>query len=241
MSRFCIYCGVEDTPDNPVVENVCLRCRIKRGELIIAEKKEFRIDMCKICYSIKLSYKWVETNGFEDALDIFVNEHLPKYVKPGPGVKELAIDHYELVTSPSWRTVVRVYFKGLYGSKEFIYSVDFTIYFNPTKCSRCIMIDSREYEALVQIRGFNKNVIEKTLNKIARSDPRFIENLIDYIEGKNGVDLYFYDKGTARKLARMIHRLLSSSYKVVLKESFEEVGTRSGAKRTRLTISIKPV
>jgi nonsense-mediated mRNA decay protein 3 len=132
MGKYCIYCGAEDSPDNPVVNNVCLRCRMKRGELVIPLEKEMHFEMCKICYSIRLGHKWIETNGFEDAIGIIVNNYIMKKVKPGEGVTDLVIDHYEPVTVPSWRTVVRVYFRGRYGGKEFIYPLDFTIYFKPS-------------------------------------------------------------------------------------------------------------
>lgn len=239
MSRFCIYCGAEDTFENPVIENICFKCRIKRGELLNASKKEFRIDMCKSCYSIRLGHKWIETNGFEDALHILANNYLVKHVSGGTGVSDLELLKYEYITTPSWRTIIRLYFKGVYGSKEFVYPVEFTIYLNPVKCSRCIMIDSREYEALVQIRGFNKNILDKIFNKIIESDPKMLSNIIDYYEVKNGVDLYFYSKRSARKLVRMIQKLVNKEYSLIVKESFEEVGTRQGSRRTRLTISIK--
>jgi nonsense-mediated mRNA decay protein 3 len=236
LTKYCIYCGAEDSPDNPVVGGVCLRCRIKRGEVVVVEEREFRIDLCKVCGAVRIGYKWVDTHGFEDALREVVYSILAHKAKPGPGVSSLEIDSYELVTHASWRTIVRVYYKGLYGGKEFVYPVDYVVYFNPTKCPRCRMIESGEFEAVVQIRGVDKRVLEKALEKVFNRDKRLRQDLVDYIEVSNGVDIYFYNHGAARKLSRR----LSSMLRLTVKENYEVAGMRSGRQRARLYISLKP-
>lgn len=236
MTRFCIYCGAEDTPDNPVVEGVCLRCRIKRGEIIEQVKKEIRVDFCKVCGAVRIGYKWIDTNGFNEALHQIVYNQLKELVKPGIGVDDLRIDGYELVTSASWRTVVRVYFRGIYGGKEFVYPLDFIVYLNPTKCPRCKMIESGEFEAVVQIRDVHVKDLEKALEKIFSRDKRLRQDLVDYIEVKNGIDIYFYNHGAARKLSRKLSNMLG----LVIKENYEVAGMRSGKQRARLYVSLKP-
>ncbi len=236
MTRFCIYCGAEDSRENPVVNGVCLKCRYKRGELVKVDKKELYLELCKTCYSLKIGFKWIQTNGFEDALNIVVYRVISKIVEPGEGVSSLTLDGYELMTNPSWRTVVKVFFKGLYGGVEFRYPIVFTIFFKPVKCPRCKMMDSGEFEAVLQIRDVDKKELDKVLEKIIMRDKRYVENLIDVIETRNGVDLYFYDHGTARRLARLLVKKLELFYK----ENYEVVGVRSGVSRARLYISLKP-
>ncbi|MCD6301683.1 MAG: hypothetical protein J7L82_06405, partial [Staphylothermus sp.] len=108
MARFCIYCGREDTTTNPVINGVCLECRIKRDELVMLEKNELWVEFCKVCGSVKIGYKWIETSGFEEAIGYIINSVVPIIIKQGSGASNIQIDSYELVTSASWRTIVRV-------------------------------------------------------------------------------------------------------------------------------------
>ncbi|OYT39088.1 MAG: hypothetical protein B6U89_04740 [Desulfurococcales archaeon ex4484_58] len=236
MVRYCIYCGVEDSIDNPVINGVCLNCRMKRGELVVVNERNLYIELCRSCFSVRIGYKWRESTGFDDAIEQVVYSVLKNKVKPGEGVSNLTINDYELITTPSWRTIVRVYFRGVYGGKEFEYPIDFTIYFKPVKCPRCKMIDSGEFEAVVQIRGIDSKLLDKIFEKIVSRDRRFVENIVDIIETRNGVDLYFYDHGTARKMAKQLSKYL----KLRIKENYEVTGMRSGVSRARLYISLKP-
>ncbi len=235
MTRFCIYCGKEHTSSNPVVDGVCLECRLKRGEIISVDRKELRIDFCKVCGAVRIGHKWVETRSFEEALETIAYEVLPRHIKRGLGVEELGIGGYELVTKASWRTIVRIYVKGKYGGAGFTSPVDFVVYLNPVKCPRCIMVESGEYEAVLQIRGISRRELEKVLAKEFSRDERLRNDLVDVIENENGLDLYFFNHGAARKLARK----LASRFNLRIKENYEVAGMRSGKQRARLIISLK--
>jgi len=235
MSRFCIYCGKEHTSNNPVVDGVCLKCRLKRGEIISVDKKELRIDFCKVCGATRIGHKWVDTHSFEEALKTIAYEVLPRHIAKGPGVEDLGVEGYELVTKASWRTIVRIYVNGKFGGAEFTYPVDFVIYLNPIKCPRCIMVESGEYEAVVQIRGIPRKELEKVLVKEFSRDERLRNDLVDVIENEKGLDLYFFNHGAARKLARK----LASRFDLRIKENYEIAGMRSGKQRARLFISLK--
>lgn len=235
MGRYCIYCGREATPDNPVVGNVCLECRIKRGELIIRTRSDLKYDLCKVCGNVKIGYRWMNTHGFREALETIVYGDIPRYVKPGEGATIKGIEGYELLSSANWRTRVKVYFRVGYGGVERIVPVEFTIYFNPVKCPRCIMVESGEYEAVIQIRDVDKSLLNKILrHEFMRSD-RLRRDLVDVIETSNGIDLYFYNHGAARKLARRLAARLG----LRIVENYEQVGVKSGKPRARLTISLR--
>lgn len=236
MTQYCIYCGRPHSKDNPVVNNVCLECMIKRGVIVKLKKSTIRASLCKICGSVKIGLKWVETRGFEEAIDSVVKEFVPHLIVPAQGVKDVRVKDYRLETSASWRTLIRLYIEGVYGGKEFLVERDLTIVFSPSKCPRCIMYDSREFEAVVQIRGFDLNLVSRMVEKIIGRDHRILRDLVDTVETSNGIDLYFYNHGAARKLARRLSILLKAS----LQESFEEAGIRSGRRRSRLYISLKP-
>ncbi len=236
MTRFCIYCGAESTPDNPVIDGVCLRCRIKRGEIVRLKKRMLRYELCKICGNIRVGYRWRNTHGFEEAISLLVYEEIPKYIEPGPGVTDLRITGFEYITEPNWRTRVKVNLSGLYGGAVFNTSVEVVILFTPVKCPRCKMIESGEYEALLQIRGIEKHRLNEFLRREFDADPRLGNDLVDVIETDRGVDLYFYNYGAARKLARRLARKLGLG----MHENYETVGTRSGRQRARLTIILKP-
>ena len=236
MTRFCIYCGVEDSSENPVVDGVCLKCRIKRRELYLFKEDSVHVDMCRICYAVRIGFKWVDTLGFEDAIRVVVEELLPGIIKPIDSVYGLHIKGYRLVTTASWRTVVELEITGFYGAKEFTVRDKYIIFFNPVKCPRCIMYDSRDFEAVIQIRGFSKSRVKKVVEKEFMSNKAIARDYIDAIEHDNGYDIFFYSKSSARKLARR----LASRLNARIIESFEETGTRSGKQHTRLYISLKP-
>ncbi len=235
LARFCVYCGSNDTPENPVIDSVCLRCRIKRGELVRLEQNTYYFDLCKVCGSLKVGYRWIDTNDFESAIDYIINNFIPDKIKPAKGIRELRIDGYDYVTTPSWHTDIDIIVSGKYGIADFRVPLRITIYFRPTKCPRCIMYDSREYEALVQIRGIHVKELKKILEEEFVKEPRLGRDYIEAIETKNGVDIYFYSHGAARKLARRLSHRLGMN----IKENYEITGTRSGKQRTRLHISLR--
>lgn len=235
LTRYCIYCGVESTPENPVVGNVCLRCRIKRGELVRLKTDRIKIDLCKICYSVKIGYKWVQSSGFEDAISLVVREVIPRLLVVNDYVEGVHIRGYRLLTVVSWHTLVELEISGVYGGKVFTVKKNISIYFNPVKCPRCIMYDSREFEAVLQLRGYNLSIVEKIVSKEITRDKRLASDLIDVIKVEDGVDIYFYTHGAARKLARRLINRLGGK----ILETYEETGTRSGKQRARLYISLR--
>ncbi len=235
MARYCIYCGAESTPENPVVGSVCLHCRIKRGELVRLKTDRIKIDLCKICYSVKIGYKWMQSSGFEDAILLVVREIIPRLLVVSDYVENVRIKGYRLLTVASWHTLVELEISGVYGGKVFTVRKNISIYFNPVKCPRCIMYDSREFEAVLQLRGYNLSAVEKIVSKEIAKDKRLATDLIDVIKVEDGVDIYFYTHGAARKLARRLVNRLGGR----ILETFEEAGTRSGRQRARLYISLR--
>jgi len=236
MSRFCIYCGTTGSEDNPVVNGICLKCMLKRGRLIKLRKKSIRIDICKICYSIKIGYKWFETSGFEDAISSIINNIVPRLLEPSSREQVFFIEKYEFITKASWKTVVRVYVITFFGGIQIEVPLDITIFLNPVKCPRCRMYNSREFEAVVQIRGYPLSYVFQVLEKVFLEDRRLLRDFIESISSHNGVDIYFFTHGAARKLARKLVHILNAH----IMETYEEAGMRSGKQRARLYISLKP-
>ncbi len=236
MTRFCIYCGRSGSRENPIVEGVCLECRIKRRELYVLKNRDIRVDMCKICGSVKIGYKWFSTNSLEEAIDVVVREVISKSLKPLHGVSNLHISGYRLLSSVSWRIFVEITVNGVYGGVEFSVKDRVTVFFSPVKCPRCIMYDSRDFEAVLQIRGYQLSRVEKVVEQEFRRDCRLLRDFIEAIKQSNGVDIFFYSKGAARKLARRLQHRLGG----VIYEAFEETGVRSGKQHTRLYIVLKP-
>jgi len=240
MSRgsFCVYCGAEDSSENPVVSGVCLKCKLKRGELAKVDAREYKFDLCRVCYSVRVGYKWFEAGSFSEALSIVVENYLINHIKPSSGVEKLEYTGYEHVTEPSWRTTLRLYFKIVYGGREAIAPLDVVVSFNPDKCPRCRMHDSGEYEAVVQLRGLSDEEFTSILNTALKHHSKLLESVIEIASVRNGVDVYLSSGSSARKLAKALTSILKTRYSVVTSESYEEVRSGSGG-RARLTISIK--
>ncbi len=237
MARFCIYCGTTGDKENPVINGVCLRCRLKRKELVSLKKKSIKVSYCKICGAIKVGYKWVDTSGFEDAISFIINNIVKELLIPGSGVSDIKITGFNLKTMASWRTVVEIDIMGSYGETVFQDREEVVIYLDPVKCPRCIMYNSREFEAVVQIRGVDPSVINRVIVEELNLDNRICRDLIEAIEVAKGIDLYFYTYGAARKIARRIAAKLGN---LIVSETYEKAGMRSGKQRARLYISVKP-
>jgi len=235
---FCIYCGVEDTGENPVVGGVCLKCKLKRGELVKADAREYKFDLCRVCYSVRIGYKWFEARDFGEALSIVVENYLVEHVKPGSGVEKLEYAGYEHVTAPSWRTTLRIYFKTVYGGREVVAPLDVVVSFNPVKCPRCRMHNSGEYEAVIQLRGLSDEEFTSILNTALKHHSKLLVGVIEITSVRNGIDVYLSSRGSARKLAKALTSILKTRYSVVTSESYQEVRSGSGG-RGRLTISIR--
>ncbi len=235
--RYCIYCGRTGTPDNPVVNGVCLECRRRRGELDVLTRDSVEAEVCRICYAVRLGGRWIDTKGLGDAAARVAEHFFDKIVRPGPGVEGLRLIGVEYVTKPSWRTVMRYHVEGVYGGAVFRESIDITVFLRPSKCPRCVMYDSREFEAVLQVRGIDKEMLNDVLSGIFMGDPKASRDLIDVIETRDGVDLYFYTHGAARRVSRMLLRKISG---LGMKETYEETGMRSGKHRARLYIVVRP-
>ncbi len=237
MEHYCIYCGRRGSPENPVVNGVCLECRRRRGELVTVVRRRLEAEVCRICYAVKIGGQWIDSDGLADAAALVARHWYGKAVRPGPGVERLELLGIEYVTKPSWRTVVRYRLRGSYGGRVFEEHADIEVYLRPSKCPRCIMYDSREFEAVVQVRRIDRGRVENALTKIFMSDPRAARDLIDVVEAGGGIDLYFYSHGAARRTARGLVKKIRG---LVMRETYEEAGMRSGRQRARLYIVVKP-
>lgn len=237
LSKFCIYCGVEDSIENPVIENICLKCRLERS-LLLKIESEIVFEICRSCFSIKIGFKWIETTGLQDALDYVINKKLLNFIEKPVDIKFIEIVKYEFLTNPSWRTRVRVYLKIKYRDYEFIAPIEVTIVFKPVKCFKCINLISGEYDAVVQIRGFDLDYLKTILNNVLNKSD-LVENIVDIIEKHNGCDIYFFNKSYARRFVKTLLKSVSNKYRVSVKESFEHIGSKHGVDRYRLVISIK--
>lgn len=237
LKKICLYCGVEDSVENPVIENICLKCRAERG-VLIRISNEIVFEICRLCYSIKNSFKWIETTSIVDALEYIVYKKLPSFIEKPSFIKSIRVERYEFLTNPSWRTRIRVYLSIQYGMHTYTIFVETTVVFKSVKCSKCIIVSSGEYSAVVQIRDFNKNYFKAILENVMNKNS-FVNNIIDIVEKQNGYDIIFYSKSSARKFVKTLFRNISGRYNVIVRESFEHVSSKRGVSRYRLVISVK--
>lgn len=63
-----------------------------------------------------------------------------------------------------------------------------------------------------------------------------INNLSDVIEGREGIDYYFINKGVAK---RLVSSLMSTIKDIKITESFQDERMKNGKKSAKLVISVR--
>ncbi len=139
-------------------------------------------------------------------------------------------------TEPNWTTRLILIFEGDIRGEKVEWRKPVTIKLRPSICPRCTTRISGEYDTVVQLRGFRSEVLENEIQMVM-SDLGMIDDLIDIIRHKEGVDVYFSHIGAARKFIKTLLKRYEASWKGPYREIIGT--TSSGKNRTRNTFIVR--
>ncbi len=197
---FCIKCG-----KNAIIGNFCKQCFLARERLF--RIKNFRIMRCSDC-----------GHFYDKGLRIVLDEAVRKRIDAGHTIKKIKFSYRQSGN----RIFANIKCDGLIRSFAKTENELIEIIVDSRKCDNCVKLSGNYYEAVVQIRGHNKNEI---VDAIIRSSA-----LVHIKDISGGYDVRFVNRHDAEKFAR--------NYRDV-KKTFKLVGEKGGKKIYRVYYSIR--
>ena len=202
-TMFCIKCGKEAVKDC-----LCKQHFLEKNELVSIKNVEIRY--CKECGSFHNNK--VKINKVKDAIDFLFND-------ASNTSKDADIEKKDF----SWKEVgnkiyVNCEIIGRIKNIEKNEEKKFLINVRKYMCDNCIKLAGGYYEALIQIRGENK---EKILKKIKFLVPN--DNITVISETKNGYDIKIIKKSFAKTAAK---QLKDDGFEVIT--SYKHAATKKG-------------
>lgn len=230
--RFCAACGRES---EVLIKGLCPECFTSRVGGVREAPARFRVVACRFCGRVKRGTRWVEAGSFPAAVGVAVGM-LAERLKPVEPLEALSLEGWEPLSEPDWRTRVLIRLALHYRGARIPYTLETHIELEPGICPLCEVRQSGEYDTVVQVRGVKgREALETVEEALERAS--VWNSLIEVIEVKDGVDVYFTHRGAARRFIKALTR----SRRVRVGTAIHEiVGTDgSGRMRTRKTITVR--
>lgn len=204
---FCIVCGKEAK-----VGNFCEDCFLQRMDLFDIE--DFSMQICD-CGSY-FDRGWQKAKSIDDA----INERIEKKIKTDNKILETNIS-FKIVGN---RVLATVRCKGFIKpcKRKKIVEKNILILLKRRKCDNCIKLSGGYSEAILQIRGENKDRIMRSINL----------PLCTVEKTKDGYDVKFIRRSDARNVLKQLKGF-------EIKKSFKFIGMKKGRKILKDYYSIR--
>ena len=231
---FCVKCGTEED----LIDNLCGRCYVEAAELT---KAPFNIDItiCRGCTSFLNKKQW---NYFEN-IDELIDQEILSALKVDSNVEIENIDITHKVED-EYRRKILIDLKGAVAGMNVEEEVSVRLNLKRGICERCSKIAGKYYESILQIRGEDHKLSNKTLDKIRMLVTKEIARISRKDRGSfisreydihSGIDFYLGKNGDGKSLAKM----LGSRYGSRVKESSTLVGKKDGKDYYRVTYLVR--
>lgn len=224
----CAECGSESE------YTVCGMCMIKRIEPLKVPAV-VELTVCSICGAKRLD-RWKDVS-LEEAIDYEIEKNIFLHEE----VEPISYDFYSYGSDESGKYVFE--FEGKIRDYTFSQQLFFEVRFHRISCDKCSRQAGGYYEAIIQIRAENRDLMRDELERIGeiignnvekqRENQRAFVTKIE--ERKEGVDIYIGDKRLAKKIANAIIREFGGT----LTESSKIAGRRDGRDIYRFTYSVR--
>lgn len=224
-TMFCSKCGRKN---GRLIANLCEECFWESREAKIPS--EVKVVVCPICSSYLRGKKWVKRQSLEKAIVEGCAHEVERLSELRGDLKISSIKEDVEEIPDRIRLEVEVSFEDF--SRTFT-SKGNVVY---QRCDRCKEVAQGKYEAMVQIRGWDKKALSSINSiieefKVVNGKPEISE----VKEVANGIDVKFMSVNKARLFAKRI----SERMKAEVKESAKVSGMREGAPHYVTTISIR--
>lgn len=235
-SKFCLRCGSPEGPDNPLIEGLCLNCFVKERQIVKLPSKVVVV-RCSSCGSIFVGGTWTQFLGDDrQALEEVVNKTFVKKQNINPNVKDVYVEVVGLYSGMADLKITARYGNAVVTQSSVIhYEILKRI------CPSCLSIKVKSYEAILQVRFVRKQKsrglevirVKAFLNNLKN----LRNNLTDYEELVEGIDIKLNDVSIARRIANTLKREFGG----VVKESWKLHTVVRGKRHSKLTISVRVV
>ncbi len=235
-SRFCLRCGSPEDPNNPLIEGLCLNCFVKERQIIKLPSKVVVV-RCSSCGSIFIGGSWTQFSGDNrQALEEVINRAFVKKQTLNPNVKDVYVEVTSLYSGMAELKVT-----ARYGSS--VITQNSVIHYEILKkiCPSCLSVKVKSYEAILQVRFVRKQKSRELevsrVKTFLNSLKSLRNNIIDYVELVEGIDIKLNDVSTARRVANALKREFGG----IVKESWKLHTVIRGRRYSKLTISVRVV
>jgi len=230
LKRFCVKCGVEESPSTPIVNGLCPKCYVEvRG--VVEKVDKIEIEFCRSCGAVNVHGKWIDVNSSENLSEI-VEEYVIDSIKP---LQDFLLEDVKVDFKPFEDSIATIKLFGKLRETKIEHAIQVRMSWKSTLCPNCRRIAGGGHKAVVQIRYVNDDEeIEKFVKLVEKEFNKFIKEIKPV---KKGYDIMLTDAGIAKKIADLAKRRW---FGVKIIESFGDVKRLStGEKMARLYISIR--
>jgi len=202
----CAICGRSDVKISSV-KGICKDCFIKQG--LISNIKPLKLTICPRCFRIRKD-RWMRMNRFED-IELFIEKEFEKKIVTKEGV---ILESLNISLDPSLLFAKAEADLFLQYYDEYVsLDLDLEIDLKKNLCDNCLRLKTENYEALIQIRSFDNNLLDEFESLLDDLSEEESESLIKKERYNYGLDIYFSSLAQARKLVREFRKKRICRYK----------------------------
>lgn len=234
-SKFCPKCGKKETKNNPLIDEICQEC-FSQNDPLLKDYKEQKVIICPSCSSFMDKNKWLPpiSNNKELNIKEIIRHILPGKLKFSNFVKitKTTIEFDDSRFKKSGLLHVHVTLNGKINNVESKDEYTLPVRIEKSMCNDCKKNSSSYYEAIIQIRPKNEellNFIERDIKENSRI------SITKFEESKHGYDLYI----TSRSYLKNILPKVKSKFEIESKISRTLFGKKDGKDVYRITLLIR--
>jgi len=231
-TRFCASCGKRS---ELLIRGLCPECFARHYGVVRGLESRWRFEVCRFCGRVRVGGRWVEAGSFHAILETVV-PYIVGRLRPVEPLEFVSLEEWEAITEPDWRTRLVLRLAATYQGLRVTLHAETAVELEPSICPICEVRQSGEYDTVVQLRGLPSEELRR-LTEQALQESMIWESLVDVVESRDGIDVYFTHRGAANRFVKAVTRLRSARVQGPL---HEVVGsTRTGKIRTRKTFIVR--
>ena len=238
VRRFCVRCGALETPDNPIIDGLCLKC-LREEKQLFEVKGSLHIVVCPVCGSYLVGSSWYPGAGDPEETIRWLAERLVEQgIRPKEPAESAEIKRVEIVKERGGQYFADVTAAVKVKGHEVEQRLLIPLRVEKRVCEKCLKKSGGDYDATLQIRSERGMVTEEELREAGEwfSMVDNGEDIVELVDRKEGLDVLLASKEVAKRAAQLMRYNMGA--KVV--KSHSVVGMRRDGKvRTRLTLSVR--
>lgn len=231
---FCVKCGKEEE----TYEGLCKECYLSKRQFVSLPEL-VDVQVCPQCFAVRVRKSWIDSPTIDKAIEIALDESLKK-----DHDVEIVNMKTDLIERDPRNYIADVEVSFRVGELSAHRNFKVGIRLKKDTCQRCGKKSGHYYEAIIQLRAFGKEAIDKRLaiareHVIARIEKMSAESRDIFIskeESKHGGHDFFISSASA---AKSISRDLAKMFGAEVKSSNSMAGRKDGQDIVRMTYLVR--